>query len=162
MHGLTICGLCTVDYSFMDDILNEDGTDSGLESDSHDSMPTLEDIEDDIHHEHAEDFDEIYEEGVHFGLLPGQVKPDVSTFISERFAPSAPTDIPQSLFVARIKTGIKISLYNSPPLFPQTLFVCGRISRSDMGLVFVDFELDLDRILTVSRDSWASLPSFRS
>jgi hypothetical protein len=144
MHELTICGICTVDYSFMDDILNEDGTDSALKSDSHDSMPTLEDIGDDIRHDVAEDFDETYEGVVRFGLLAGQVKPDVSTFIPQRFVPSAPTDTPQSLFVARMKKGMKISLYNSPPLLPQTFFICGRTSRSEIGMVFVDLELDLD------------------
>jgi hypothetical protein len=33
-HGLVICGICTVDYSFMNDVLSEDGSSSGLEEDA--------------------------------------------------------------------------------------------------------------------------------
>ena len=41
-HGLVVCGLCTVDYSFMDDILRED------EEDSDDKDLDDEDLDDDV------------------------------------------------------------------------------------------------------------------
>jgi hypothetical protein len=52
-----------MDYSFLDEVLGDDATDSSLEISSHDSMPALEDIADEIHHEQdAEPVDETMED----------------------------------------------------------------------------------------------------
>jgi hypothetical protein len=91
----------------MDEILDDEETASNLDSESHDSMPSLEDIEDERHHEQdASSRDGSPGLTVGYDIIdqpPRYFKPDVSGLIPERFVPPLPTDTPQSLFVDRTK-----------------------------------------------------------
>jgi len=84
-HGLVVCGICTVDYSFM-----QDGT-----LDTQDEDNKVQELE----FLHSPDLPNI------LGYVdpPGRVAPDVSTFIPSKFHPPLPTDSPMSLFTVEVK-----------------------------------------------------------
>jgi len=62
-HRLVVCGTCTVDCSFMDDVLDDEYSFSEICNDSDDSMPDFEDIADESHFEQDLEADTEYDVG---------------------------------------------------------------------------------------------------
>jgi ribonuclease HI len=90
-HGLVVCGVCTVDYSFMQDNLEED-------QQNHGGHPEPKDV-----HE----FEATYVPTLPMNVFgyhqePGHVAPDVSNVFPAKFQPPNTTDTPESLFVRGI------------------------------------------------------------
>jgi hypothetical protein len=113
-----------VDYTFLDELLGDDATDSSLEISSHDSMPALKDIADEIHHEQvAEPVDADDGRFIHFGPKSCHVQPDVSALIPKRFVPPLPTDTPHYLFAEPQKNGINFLLHNAPLVHSGSLSI---------------------------------------
>lgn len=86
-HNLVVCGICTVDYSFMSDAESKEGNQKGFESIN---------LNDPRHREWLTKFSGF------MGYLPdpNHVVPDVSALFPTVFQPPSASDTPKSLFAA--------------------------------------------------------------
>lgn len=114
-HGFIVCGYCTVDYSFINEILDRSDGDSDDELfrddlDDDDSYTFSSDNLDNSLHTDSSDLPHDFGNGVVVRIpCSGEQKPRVGTGLvhAEKFTPPKPTDVPQLLFPSGI--GMKAS-----------------------------------------------------